>query len=58
MSRTLNSNDRCLVTLLDKDGEAVEKKIIKTSLLKVAKTLEIKSNLDHGDKIIIETAEL
>ncbi len=58
MPRTLNSNDRCLVTLLDKAGEVVEKKIIKTSLLKVAKTLEIKSNLDHGDKIIIETAEL
>lgn len=58
MPRTLNSNDRCLVTLKDKDGDIIEKLIIRKPIYKVAELLGIKSNLDKGDKIIIETAEL
>lgn len=58
MPKLLNDNDRCLITLFDKDGKLVEQKIVKKSLLKVAETLELQSNLDRGDRITIETAEL
>lgn len=58
MPKLPNDNDRCLITLLDKDGDVIEKKTIKKSLLKLATALELQSNLDRGDKIIIETAEI
>lgn len=52
------SNDRIIVTLVDKNGQVVEKRIVKMSLLKAAGLLQVKSNLDHGDKIIVESEEL
>ena len=57
MSRPKN-NDRCLVTLKDKDGNTVETLIFKKPMLKVAEFLGIKSNLDKGDQILIESEEL
>ena len=51
-------NDRVLVTLLDKDGKVVEKRLVKMSMIKAASLFDIKSNLDRGDKIIVESEEL
>jgi len=57
MSRVKN-NDRCLVTLKDKDGDIIEKVIIRKPMYKVAELLGIKSNLDKGDQILVESEEL
>lgn len=50
--------ERVLITLVDKDGIQVERKITSVSLLRVATFLKLKSNLDRGDKIIVESEEL
>lgn len=52
------SNDRVLITLVDKEGKVVEKRLVKMSMIKAASLFDIKSNLDHGDKIIVESEEL
>ena len=54
----VKNNDRCLVTLKDKDGDTIEKLIIKKPIYKVAELLGIKSNLDKGDQILVESEEL
>ena len=54
----LKTTDRCLITLVDKNGEKVESKIVAKSLSRFAHELELKNNLDQGDKIIIESEEL
>jgi len=54
----LKNRDRCLVTLKNKDGQIIETKIVAKPLLKIAKELELKNNLDQGDQIIIESEEL
>lgn len=57
MSRPKN-NDRCLITLKDKNGDTIEKVILKKPIYKVAELLGIKSNLDKGDQILVESEEL
>ncbi len=54
----LKNKDRVLVTLKDSSGQIIEKKIVAMPLLKVAEKLGLASNLDKGDKIIIESEEL
>lgn len=54
----LKNKDRVLVTLKDSSGQIIEKKIVAMPLLKVAEKLGLDSNLDKGDKIIIESEEL
>ena len=54
----VKNNDRCLVTLKDKDGDIIEKVIIRKPMYKVAELLGIKSNLDKGDQILVESEEL
>ena len=54
----LPNDERVLVTLVDKKGDVVEKRLVRKPLLKIAKELNLKNNLDQGDKIIIESEEL
>jgi len=54
----LANDERVLVTLVDKKGNVVEKRLVRKPLLKIARELNFKSNLDQGDKIIIESEEL
>lgn len=49
---------RTLITLVDKNGKVIEKKTANISLSKAASVFELKSNLDKGDKIIVESEEL
>lgn len=54
----LPNDERVLVTLVDKKGDVVEKRLVRKPLIKIAKELNLKNNLDQGDKIIIESEEL
>lgn len=52
------NNSRVIVTLRNKTGEKVERKVVARPLTKVAEQLGLVSNLDQGDIIIIESEEL
>jgi len=54
----IKNNSRVIVTLRNKTGERVEKRTLAKPLWKIAEQLELVSNLDQGDIIIIESEEL
>lgn len=53
-----SNNERVIVTLVDADGNIIERRTCKASMLKVARFCGIKTDLEHDDKFIIESEEL